>query len=581
MLKIAEYAKAGEVLRQKAYRALDEAGVSYEKPCDESDKIRLVFAGQYSAGKSTIMKMLTGRDDIATGAEITTQEAHTYEWMGLEVIDTPGVHTTLRPDHDEISYKAIASADMLVFVVTNELFDSHIAEHFRKLAIEKDKASEMILVVNKMERAAEGNTKVQQDIIREDLRKVLAPYTPEQLHLSFLDAQSYLDSLEEREEDPELADELLERSGYNQFIETLNKFVEEKSMVSKLTTELYVLDNLLDKAIYDLQPKASDEDISALEESQIQQRHILVEARNSMQQEITDIFDSAAAKLRELGVTAANSIEAGREQAEIEADIEQYISQASDITDRCQIDADDSVKVRLAELGQSLDEMEKSEFSQNLKVRLVDKYDNIPDAVKMVFVTTDNIERAGDMILGSVVKTGVPEVLKLTGDNATTVLRLTGSSDKLVRNAVRSVGTRVGYKFKPYEATKVAKNISKGVTRGSTIMGAVGIGLDIYLQLKEDYDEALRKEALRSNRQNVRSTFNSAAKELEDFSRQYVKENVYRPMEQSIASIDANIQNIRDTRDGKSSACVRLENIQTECSKLIEKLHQAALSAEA
>ena len=330
-----------------------------------------------------------------------------------------------------------------------------------------------------------------------------------------------------------------------------------------------------------MQPKASDEDISALEESQIQQRHILVEARNSMQQEITDIFDSAAAKLRELGVTAANSIEAGREQAEIEADIEQYISQASDITDRCQIDADDSVKVRLAELGQSLDEMEKSEFSQNLKVRLVDKYDNIPDAVKMVFVTTDNIERAGDMILGSVVKTGVPEVLKLTGDNATTVLRLTGSSDKLVRNAVRSVGTRVGYKFKPYEATKVAKNISKGVTRGSTIMGAVGIGLDIYLQLKEDYDEALRKEALRSNRQNVRSTFNSAAKELEDFSRQYVKENVYRPMEQSIASIDANIQNIRDTRDGKSSACVRLENIQTECSKLIEKLHQAALSAEA
>ncbi len=581
MLKIAEYAKAGEVLRQKAYRALDEAGVSYEKPSEESDKIRLVFAGQYSAGKSTIMKMLTGRDDIATGAEITTQEAHTYDWMGMEVIDTPGVHTTLRPDHDEISYKAIASADMLVFVVTNELFDSHIAEHFRKLAIEKDKASEMILVVNKMERAAEGNTKVQQDIIREDLRKVLAPYTPEQLHLSFLDAQSYLDSLEEREEDPELADELLERSGYNQFIETLNKFVEEKSMVSKLTTELYVLDNLLDKAIYDLQPKASDEDISALEESQIQQRHILVEARNSMQQEITDIFDTASAKLRELGVTAANSIEAGREQAEIEADIEQYISQASDITDRCQIDADDAVKVRLAELGQSLDEMEKSEFSQNLKVRLVDKYDNIPDAVKMVFVTTDNIERAGDMILGSVVKTGVPEVLKLTGDNATTVLRLTGSSDKLVRNAVRSVGTRVGYKFKPYEATKVAKNISKGVTRGSTIMGAVGIGLDIYLQLKEDYDEALRKEALKSNRQNVRSTFNSAAKDLEDFSRQYVKENVYRPMEQSIASIDANIQNIRDTRDGKSSTCLKLENIQTECSRLIEKLHQAALGMEA
>lgn len=36
-----------------------------------------------------------------------------------------------------------------------------------------------------MERAAEGNTIEQQNIIREDLKKVLFPYTPEQLNLSF------------------------------------------------------------------------------------------------------------------------------------------------------------------------------------------------------------------------------------------------------------------------------------------------------------------------------------------------------------------------------------------------------------
>ena len=255
MLKIAEYASAAKALKEKALRALDEAGIEYDLPERKDDKIKLVFAGQYSAGKSTIIKMLTGNEDIATGAEITTQEAHSYDWNGLEITDTPGVHTTLRPDHDEISYEAIASADMLVFVVTNELFDSYIADHFRKLAIDKDKAGEMILVVNKMDRAAKGNSPEQQQIIREGLKEVLAPYTPEQLRLSFLDAQSYLDSLEERESDPELADELLARSGYNEFVETLNAFVEEKSLSVKLTTELYMLDNILDKAIIDLQPK--------------------------------------------------------------------------------------------------------------------------------------------------------------------------------------------------------------------------------------------------------------------------------------------------------------------------------------
>ena len=239
MFRIAGFAQRSTELKEKARAALLSAGVDIQIRDNKSDAIRLVFAGQYSAGKSSILKMLTGRADIAIGADITTQQAHTYDWNGIEVVDTPGIHTQLRPDHDEISYDAIASADMLVFVVTNELFDSYMADHFRKLAIDKDKAGEMILVVNKMDRTAEGNTGEQQNIIREDLKKVLEPYTPEQLNLSFLDAESYLESIEERAEDPELADELVARSGYAQFIDTLNRFVEEKSIPSKLTTELY------------------------------------------------------------------------------------------------------------------------------------------------------------------------------------------------------------------------------------------------------------------------------------------------------------------------------------------------------
>ena len=95
--------------------------------------ISLVFAGQYSSGKSTLLKALTGRDDIATGAGITTEEAHSYEWEGVTVIDTPGIHTSLRPDHDATSYEAISNADLMVFVITNELFDSHLGHHYRKL----------------------------------------------------------------------------------------------------------------------------------------------------------------------------------------------------------------------------------------------------------------------------------------------------------------------------------------------------------------------------------------------------------------------------------------------------------------
>ena len=135
--------------------------------------ISLVFAGQYSSGKSTLLKALTGRDDIATGAGITTEEAHSYEWEGVTVIDTPGIHTSLRPDHDAISYEAISNSDLMVFVITNELFDSHLGQHYRKLAVDHEKAYETILVVNKMGRHANGNTPEAQAIITEDLRKPL------------------------------------------------------------------------------------------------------------------------------------------------------------------------------------------------------------------------------------------------------------------------------------------------------------------------------------------------------------------------------------------------------------------------
>lgn len=256
IIQIVKWTSKSTELIEKVRNLLDATNIKYSGLPNSiyvDDKpIELVFAGQYSAGKSSILKMLTGRKDIAVGEGITTQQTHTYNWNGVNLIDTPGIHTTLRPDHDEISYAAIANADMLVFVITNELFDAHLAQHFRKLAIERDKAAEMILVVNKIERG--GNTRERQDTIRDDLRKVTTPYTPEDMRISFVSAESYIDSF--TEEDEEIAEELLERSGYNRFIETLNKFIQEKNIPARLTTTLYKIDEVLQDAIKQLQPSS-------------------------------------------------------------------------------------------------------------------------------------------------------------------------------------------------------------------------------------------------------------------------------------------------------------------------------------
>ena len=68
MLKIAELSRAKEALQEKTIRALEEAGVNLDSVSGKSDRVKIVFAGQYSAGKSSIIKMLTGDETVATGA---------------------------------------------------------------------------------------------------------------------------------------------------------------------------------------------------------------------------------------------------------------------------------------------------------------------------------------------------------------------------------------------------------------------------------------------------------------------------------------------------------------------------------
>lgn len=559
MFKIAGFAQRSIELKEKARAALLSAGVDLQIRDNKAAAIRLVFAGQYSAGKSSILKMLTGRTDIAIGADITTQQAHTYDWNSIEVVDTPGIHTQLRPDHDEISYDAIASADMLVFVVTNELFDSYMAAHFRKLAIDKDKAGEMILVVNKMDRTAEGNTGEQQKIIREDLIKVLEPYTPEQLNLSFLDAESYLESVEERAEDPELADELAARSGYAQFIETLNRFVEEKSIPSKLTTELYVINDRLEKAIKELQPKSSDADIDALEENFMQQRHLLIEARGRMQQEVKDIYTTAASQIRDIGLDAANLLVEGCKQDEVEDELQKSIRKAEDIIEKCQSDAVEIIDARLNEMGQQLEVIENSDFSRDLKSRLNGKFEGLPEGIKKIITNAGpGFQKAGQAVLNNAYKAGTQGGLKLTNFSGSTIHQM-----------VLKVGHGVGFKFKPWQAIK----ITKGIAIGGQVLSALGVGFSVFMQIKANQDEERIREDLKNNRQNIRSQFNVAANNLEDYARQYIKDNVNRPLETSIATIDGNIQEIRDTRSNRSAACRQLEDLQRECRLLIQDIH--------
>ena len=560
IIQIVKWTSKSTELIEKVRNLLDATNIKYSGLPNSiyvDDKpIELVFAGQYSAGKSSILKMLTGRKDIAVGEGITTQQTHTYNWNGVNLIDTPGIHTTLRPDHDEISYVAIANADMLVFVITNELFDAHLAQHFRKLAIERDKAAEMILVVNKIERG--GNTRERQDTIRDDLRKVTTPYTPEDMRISFVSAESYIDSF--TEEDEEIAEELLERSGYNRFIETLNKFIQEKNIPARLTTTLYKIDEVLQDAIKQLQPSSGDSDIDALEERYLQERHILADNRRRIEQSVENIYTEATANIRNEGIKASNLIVSDAKENEVQEGLEKATQKVDSIAKQCEFDVQEKIKNLVGECDSELGQLNNSEFSKKLDIRLLEKKDSLPPQIKK-FLKSDALNNAGKFVAENAYRPGV----------ATNATKLASFSESTVHSAVKTIGHFFGHKVKPWEAVK----ITKGIAVAGKALSILGVVFQVGMQVKEDIDAQRVEEEMRSNRENIRSGFNEAARELEKHFVNALRNFIEAEFDSRISQVDEKIDEIRSLRKNKNENCLRLEAVLKENRQLIREIHNA------
>lgn len=113
------------------------------------DLICVAFVGQYNAGKSSLLRCLTGRDDIDVGADVVTRRTRSYEWNGHLLVDTPGVRAGVDAMHDAESAAALQAADVVVFVITPEGFDDTTADYFTWIRQQLLTLSQLVVVINK------------------------------------------------------------------------------------------------------------------------------------------------------------------------------------------------------------------------------------------------------------------------------------------------------------------------------------------------------------------------------------------------------------------------------------------------
>lgn len=490
-------------------------------------KLKIVLVGQYSAGKSTIIKLLTGAD-VKIGAGITTDEVKEYDWNDIDIVDTPGIQTGIREDHDAKTEKAIHEADLLMFVITNEMFNPTIANYFRKLAYKMGKAKEIILIVNKMARI--GNSQDERELLKADIREMLEqPYegyrilSVDEFRPCFIDAESYNDSLEEK--DREYKADLYELSNYEGFIDALNDFSTDKGLIGMLKAPLHQIDDALDNAIKKLQENTADnpENESALFLLQ-QKKGAVLRGKKQCCRAAERVIRKYAAAIRELGASFSSIINSELTEEKLNKEKMSTENAINNLLVELNHEIEDSISEETDALCEEMKSISDGVFAQRV----------LEELNKVSTVTSESMKETVKNI-----NNGIGKLLDHLADK-----ELLGRLAKLI-----------GYKFKPWGLTNLFKKLQYISEKWPVIGEIISMLFSIY----DKYKREQKLEKLRLIREDIRKTFNDAALKLESFGKNEIEKEIKQLFEQTIADIDNDLVAF-EKADAKRSNAIQLLN---------------------
>lgn len=557
-------------------RELDE--VRIVGAASDAPPLTIAFVGQYNAGKSTILRVLTGRDDIVIDSDVCTDSVTAYDWNGVRLLDTPGVRAG-RPDHDEKTYAIIDRADLLVFVVTNELFDDTIGHHFRELAFNRQHARRMLLVVNKMDQDP-GSPETK----RPDIEKVTAPLTLEDFRGVFIDARSWLEAQEADDEDHA---DLLEIANIGALTEALNAFIAERGLAGRLSAPLFTMRGVAEQASALL---AADfpEERAALELLH-RKRSILLASRGRLRTTISGVIARAVADIGRYGDEVAEAIEPGKTEKEVEALHTVAQARASSRSGALSEEAQRCVETELDELRRQLEALRDGVLARELTgqleggapsdVALGDFASPAWQARSKVEVLADwpaKAQKVGNVAkeIGNWAARWATGPAAADGASAFGAAAARGSD---AHKAVYNVGKFFGVKFQPWGAVKIARAIGNA----GRVISAVGGVLAVAAQIAEDRQQEQYRLQLRDARDEVRSAYRDSALSVQAAFWEQFESFLADFYDSELLAIDEIVEDLVGKRSERESGAGAFQSLEQRAAKLITQITKKRLMAPA
>lgn len=535
---------------------------------DEHERPRMVLTGQYSSGKSTLIKALTDEAaEVVIDSAVATDQVQVFDWDGLvDLVDTPGVQAGLS-DHDRLAEEALRAADLVLFAVTVDLFDDGSVEHLRHITEDLRKAPQLVVVITKSRtlHAAEG--------VREAAVRAALGALADQVPWVECDAKTYLDGL--HESDPLRASRRIEASGMTKVTDAINQIARERGELARFRVPLQQIALAAGEALASLSDDPDEEAILAV---LARQRRALTNRRGLLDSALereASAFRSACIQAVETLADAAESIEESEnpDWSKLDAASDALNSQLSVANQRFTDGVQTVVSSQLADFTSEVREIEASPYAHQLReleVQGVIEVQEIPADTGTVQDTGRKPRRvpawgakAAEHLKGFQKSWGAGDGIK----------QAAGSSGHQI---VYKVGKLAGWKFEPWQAVRWANNIGRFVKAGALVLP---VALEAYAVVSDERQEVrAAKEKLRRRSALV----GRVLARVDDISRStltQVRMELDSEFDRAVREIDGVTGSVRANQSLRSTLSREISAVQSQALEMLDQLSAPGTAA--
>lgn len=515
--------------------------------------LTIALAGEYDVGKSSIIKALTGKE-VLINSNVATSEVKIYDYQGIKLIDMPGTLSGLEI-HDKLAFEAAADSDLLMYVISNELFNSSNIKYFKETLENLKKANQCMLVINQIDRINLMDRSLEEaiSVIKEELEVRVQPYSLVQFTPVFISARNFIDALDETDE--EFKKELIEFSRIDTLIESLNEFCRTHGIIGRLSRPLQSLLALLDSIRNN--SKEDNNELDVLNNYFSRQKRIFVECENKIKSKINQL---RVEKKREILNISSNVISAFENKLganEIEAAYQQADDELDELIRNISDEIQDLIKEPIEEMQEKLEEFEHSPVSTEVKQILFNTNIKIGELEfgKKPIKIPDGVKKG--------IKSGVDDLGKTLSKNA----------DDLAEKFVELYKNVTKTKFKPYGKIKMKDKVGNLLGKSGKVLGWLAIGWDLYCNVKDEVDAENWNKELRNFKAETKGQFlkvaNSFEQTLVDTTNEFIKEEI----RSKIADIDVKRQELINLDIENKERKASIENLEDEINNALMEIN--------